>query len=115
MNDKRWIYRVELPHISEPECGPDAKVVLAFDGLDTISCVKLNGDVILRTGNMFIPYRVDVTKRISSDTKANILEVEFASAFREARKVKEDHPDHKWICWGGDPSRLAVRKAQYHW
>ena len=88
--------------------------MLVFDGLDTISCVRLNGDVVLRTFNMFIPYRVDVTERIS-DTKENILEVEFASAFSEARKVKKEHPDHQWICWNGDPSRLAVRKAQYHW
>ena len=114
MNEKRWIYRVELPAVSERERGPNTKIVLAFDGLDTIAWVRLNGDVVLRTSNMFIPYRVDVTKHISN-TKANILEIEFASAFREARKAKENSPDHRWISWNGDPSRLAVRKAQYHW
>ncbi|KAL1598881.1 hypothetical protein SLS60_008024 [Paraconiothyrium brasiliense] len=88
--------------------------VLAFDGLDTFATVRLNGEVILESDNMFIPHRVDITNRLAQRS-ANSLEIDFASARLEAIKIREAHPDHKWVGFNGDMSRLAVRKAQYHW
>ena len=63
---------------------------------------------------MFVPHRLDVTKKLSSDG-VNTLEINFASARLEAIKIKEKYPDHRWIGFNGDMSRLSVRKAQYHW
>jgi beta-mannosidase len=109
--DKTWTYKVHLP---------DAKVqdgsvaILAFDGLDTFATVKLNDEVILESDNMFIPHRVDVTKKLKQGS-GNVLEIDFASARLEAIKIREAHPEHKWVGFNGDMSRLAVRKAQYHW
>lgn len=110
--DKSWTYRTTLPSL---EAAKDGQVhELVFDGLDTFATVKVNGTVILKSDNMFIPHRVDVTKQLKHDSD-NVLEIEFASALLEARKIKDAHPEHKWVGFNGDMSRLAVRKAQYHW
>jgi beta-mannosidase len=82
--------------------------------LDTFATVKFNDDVILESDNMFIPHRVDITQRVKPG-EINILEIVFASARLEAIKIREQHPEHKWVGFNGDMSRLAVRKAQYHW
>ncbi|KAI4656996.1 uncharacterized protein J4E79_007611 [Alternaria viburni] len=110
--DKTWTYKVELPIV--PEAKEGIAHVLAFDGLDTFATVKLNGETILKSDNMFVPHRLDVTKKLNSDG-VNNLEIDFASARLEAIKIKEKHPDHRWVGFNGDMSRLAVRKAQYHW
>lgn len=90
------------------------KSVLAFDGLDTFARVKLNGETILRSDNMWIPHRIDITNDIKGSSE-NVLEIDFAPALLEARKIKDAHPEHKWVGFNGDMARLAVRKAQYHW
>ena len=89
-------------------------MVLAFDGLDTFAHVKLDGKTILQSDNMFLPHRIDVTEAVQSKADHD-LEIEFDSAFLKAREIKDQHPDHKFICFNGDSARLAVRKAQYHW
>ena len=63
---------------------------------------------------MSVPYRVDTTKllQVGGD---NILEIDFDSALLRARELMKAHPDHKYICWNGEPARLTTRKAQYHW
>ena len=63
---------------------------------------------------MFLPHRVDVTDAIANATEHN-LEIDFDSALLKAREIKDQHPEHKWVCFNGDSARLAVRKAQYHW
>jgi beta-mannosidase len=110
--DKAWAYKVQLPDIEEPNDG--IAYVLAFDGLDTFATVKLNDDVVLESDNMFTPHRVDITQRVKPREK-NVLEIVFASARLEAIKIREQHPEHEWVGFNGDMSRLAVRKAQYHW
>lgn len=107
-----WTYKVELPQMSKVEEG--VKHVLAFDGLDTFATVKLNGETILESDNMWIMHRVDVT-RLMEVRDANMLEIDFKSALLEARRIKDAHPEHKWVGFNGDMARLAVRKAQYHW
>jgi len=87
--------------------------VLAFDGLDTYATVKLDGEIILKSDNMFIYHRVDVTDKLKAGT-GSVLEINFKPALAEAQKVKDAHPEHKWVGFNGDMARLAVRKAQYH-
>lgn len=108
---KSWTYRVT---IARPSLSHTAKAVLAFDGLDTFATVKLGGKTILESDNMFLPHRVDVTDSIHNAETFD-LEIEFASAFLRAREIKDQHPKHKFVAFNGDPARLAVRKAQYHW
>ena len=112
VGERDWIYKTTFP---SPERTTAEKAVLAFDGLDTYATVALNGKEILNTENMFIPERIDVSKVLSSDGGDNTLEITFASTWFIGKKLVEKHPEHKWGCWNGDPSRLAVRKAQYHY
>ena len=110
-----WIYRTtfEAPEFSA-EAQPGVKAVLVFHGLDTFATVVLNGQEILKTENMFIPERVDVTD-ILKKSGENYLEITFDSAYLRGKHIVEKHPKHHWGCWNGDVGRLAVRKAQYHW
>ncbi|KAL9132022.1 MAG: hypothetical protein Q9217_000150 [Psora testacea] len=111
VGEQSWIYKTTFP---SPKLSPAEKAVLAFDGLDTYATVELNGTEILKTQDMFIPERVDVTKEFSS-SGMNELEITFDSAYLKGKKIVENNPNHHWGCWNGDPSRLAVRKAQYHY
>lgn len=105
-----WVYKTEF---ASPIMGT-GKAVLAFEGLDTHATVRLNGMQILKTDNMFIPERVDVTNHIVGEGH-NTLEISFASTYLAGKRIVQEHPDHIWGCWNGDPSRLGVRKAQYHY
>ena len=108
---KSWTYRTTF---RKPATFPGCRVVLAFDGLDTFAHMRLNDKTILRSDNMFMSYRLDVTQA-TQDDREYTLEVEFDSALLRAREIEKMHPEHKWVCFNGETARLAVRKAQYHW
>lgn len=114
IGEAQWVYRTTFAAAEVPE---NARAVLAFDGLDTFATVVLNGKTILETENMFTPERVDVTSVLKhgATESENELVITFDSAYLRGWKLVEKYPDHKWGCWNGDSSRLAVRKAQYHW
>ncbi|KAK9350739.1 beta-mannosidase [Lipomyces doorenjongii] len=113
---KSWLYRLKF---SVPAVGrqQNSIVVLAFDGLDTLADVRLDGTTILNSDNMFRSYRVDITDMVKHMYGHDefILEVELDCAFLKARQIEKDHPEHKWITFNGEPSRMALRKSQYHW
>ncbi|CRG89090.1 beta-mannosidase [Talaromyces islandicus] len=111
VNDKIWQYRHEF---QSPQVPADATVVLVFDGLDTFATVTLDGETILESSNMFLGYRVDITKALASK-ESHVLDIKFDCAKRKARELRSQHPDHRWEGFNGDMSRLAVRKSQYHW
>jgi beta-mannosidase len=111
VGETSWVYKTSF---STPALGSGVKAVLEFCGLDTFATVLLNGKTILESDNMFVPHRVEVTSVLRSDTE-NELVITFDSAYLRGWKLVEKYPDHKWGCWNGDNSRLAVRKAQYHW
>lgn len=110
VGEKAWIYKTTFPS-PVIEAG---KAVLVFDGLDTYATVVLNGKEVLKTEDMFIPERVDVTDVLRAN-EDNVLEITFASTYLIGKKLVEKYPEHQWGCWNGDASRLAVRKAQYHY
>ncbi|KAF3492174.1 beta-mannosidase [Arthroderma uncinatum] len=113
VGERAWVYRTAFV---TPQLGEDEKAVLAFDGLDTYASVHLNGKEILETENMFIPGRVNITSLLrGSNDQCNVLEITFDSAFTRGKEEQKKYPNHRWGCWNGDPSRLAVRKAQYHY
>ena len=56
--------------------------------------------------------------RITNDLQDdNILYILFRSAFRRGRRLEQEHLGRGKHCpaWNGDPSRLFVRKAGYHY
>ena len=112
VGERTWTYRVDLPVLLPSEIRK--AIVMVFDGLDTFANVKLNGKVVLRASNMFLEHRVDVTDFIKLGYRTT-LSIDFEPAFVKAHEIREQHPEHKWICWNGDSARLGVRKAQCHW
>ncbi|KAJ3022325.1 UNVERIFIED_CONTAM: hypothetical protein HDU68_009205 [Siphonaria sp. JEL0065] len=85
--------------------------VLALDGLDTVATVILNGIFLETSDNMFVPLRINLDLSILRED--NVLEIKFASATLRAKQLEETHG--KSMCSNGDPSRVYLRKAQYHW
>lgn len=111
VNEKSWVYKNTFQRPKVPE---GATIDLVFDGLDTFATVKLNGQTILKSDNMFLSHRINVTKALEAEGE-HTLEIEFDCALLKARELRNQDQKHKWVGFNGDPSRLAVRKAQYHW
>lgn len=106
--ERDWCYRLAFD-VDAAERRTHA--VLAFEGLDTYAEVWLNGEPVLRSDNMFVPARVDVTARLRDGR--NALWIRFDSALRRGRALEAHHGRRP--LWNGDPSRLYVRKAPYHY
>ncbi|KAL3250411.1 hypothetical protein ABHI18_011215 [Aspergillus niger] len=111
VNEKSWTYRKIL---QKPTVLAGSRIVLAFDGLDTFAKVKLDNNIILESSNMFQAYRVDVTEALDCGDE-HVLEIEFDCAMLRARELQKQDPNHNWASFNGDPARMSVRKAQYHW
>ncbi|MDN3239839.1 glycoside hydrolase family 2 protein [Glycomyces tritici] len=77
-----WTYRTAFTH----DAGDWDGIELAFDGLDTVARVSLNGTVVGETANMHRRYRFDVREVIREG--ANELEVHFTApyAYAEAQR-----------------------------
>jgi len=108
VSEKPWIYRKIFDVPAELiNCG---QVDLVFDGLDTIASIWLNGKLIGRANNMFIPFRFDVTQTLK--TQNNSLLVKFEPAIQYARKLM-----NRYTCFTEsdfpNPHRVYIRKAQY--
>ncbi|XVS63507.1 glycoside hydrolase family 2 protein [Actinosynnema sp. CA-299493] len=85
-----WMHRAEWRYALTFEAGaatPGEKVELAFDGLDTVATVELNGRVLGHTANMFRSYRFDVREHLKDG--ANDLVVTFHSALAHAEEQEE--------------------------
>lgn len=112
VGEKDWLFRTSFDTPSD--ASRYEHVVLAFDGLDTIAKVRLNGVEVLESDNMFVPHRLEVGKllRMGASSK-NELQLEFSSAAIVARERMEASGK----VWKNirAQSRMYVRKAQYHW
>ncbi len=104
VSERDWLYCLEF----SAELG-FLQNQLCFDGLDTFADVYLNGDLILESENMFLGQRITVQLKAK-----NRLEIHFKSAWFEGLKRMQAHGGARPL-WNGDPSRLHVRKAQYHY
>ncbi|CDK29252.1 unnamed protein product [Kuraishia capsulata CBS 1993] len=110
VGERDWEYKTTF---SVSTSGADKKShVLIFEGLDTFATVYLNEHEILTTDNMFVEYRVDVTKSVNL-TGTNTLRIYFKSGLLTARKLEKKHG--KGVCFNGETSRTQARKAQYGW
>ncbi|KAJ5144566.1 Glycoside hydrolase family 2 immunoglobulin-like beta-sandwich [Penicillium atrosanguineum] len=111
VNEKAWVYKNTFQRPNVPE---GSAIDLVLDGLDTFATVKLDGQTILKSDNMFVGHRINLTKALEAEGE-HTLEIEFDCALLKAREIRNQDLNHKWVGFNGDPSRLAVRKAQYHW
>ncbi|KAJ1552954.1 hypothetical protein HK405_009437, partial [Cladochytrium tenue] len=112
VGDVDWEYRcvfdltdLELAFAADPH----GTLELAFDGLDTVASVFVNGKLLLESNNMFIPARVSIKDAVKLDPGSeNTLLIRFSSATRVA-KGREAVYGRRSV-WNGDASRIYVRK-----
>ncbi len=108
VGEQDWLYRGSFD-LSTDFTSSDP-IQLCFEGLDTFATVWLNGEKILVSENMFVPQRLEVGHLLK--TVDNELQILVESAVRRGRELEAAHG--KLTAWNGDPYRVYVRKAQYH-
>ena len=79
VGEKEWIYKTTFDFAAATSDGSGPRHVLVFQGLDTHCRISLNGEHLLRTENMYLEYRVEITDHIRSGP--NDLELYFESTF----------------------------------
>jgi beta-mannosidase len=82
VGEREWIYKTTFDFAAGTPTGPahePAHHVLVFEGLDTHCRISINGEQLVRTDNMYLEWRVDVTDKIRSGP--NELELLFESTF----------------------------------
>ncbi|HET9649214.1 MAG TPA: glycoside hydrolase family 2 protein, partial [Microlunatus sp.] len=86
--DVDWRYRTVLDpadlDLSTP--GPDERVDLVFDGIDTISTVTLAGTELGHTANMHRSYRFDVGRLMTGEACELTVDLSSVTAYAEAEK-----------------------------
>ncbi|HUO11395.1 MAG TPA: glycoside hydrolase family 2 protein [Caulobacteraceae bacterium] len=107
--DREWWWRTDF---DAPELAPDQRLVLEIEGLDTFADIWLNGEKIARSDNMFLPLRLDVTRRVKQGVNR------LAVAFTPTSAALADAAPPLWPRAGATlvkSKRAAVRKAQFGW
>lgn len=93
---------------------------LVFEGLDTYASVMLNGQNILEADNMFVTWRVDVSRALKPG--ANNLRIYFTSPVLKGMEKQEafGYPlpasNDQSVTGGMGPNQVSIftRKAGYH-
>lgn len=109
VGESDWLYQCSFDLSENFPTG--SATWLCFDGLDTFATVWLNGQQILTSDNMFIPHRLNVQPLLRPTD--NRLQILFESAFRRGEEYEAQYG--RKVAWNGAPSRVYVRKAQYHY
>lgn len=108
VGEEAWVYRTRF---SKPKSNSaDKRYELVFEGLDTHCTIFLNSTEIQRSDNMYLEYRIDVTKEIEEE---NEIELHFESSFLIGKRMEMEAEVKPLFCHNGDQSRLQVRKAPY--
>lgn len=113
IGDQAWVYKCSFT-LPSNKIDKLQFASLVFEGLDTFCVVLLDGVEILSSDNMFISHRVDA-RDLLRRKKEHVLELFFKNATEMGQSEMKKHLEHAWGTWNGDPSRTAVRKAQYHY
>ena len=113
VGEESWDYQTTFP---TPKYASGDRVELLFEGLDTHATVNFNGADILKTNNMFVHYRVDVSGTLRETAgEPNVLSIRFESSWIVGKMMEIQSARKPLFCHNGDSSRLQVRKAQYHY
>lgn len=102
-----WTYTREFA-LGEDELSRDA-IELVLEGVDTYAEVKLNGQVLGSTENMFIAYRFDIKGIAKADNKLTVR-IDSPTRTLKAKEAEFGEPLNQW---NSIPARLFGRKAQY--
>jgi beta-mannosidase len=105
LENKSWTYVKEFELDDLPA---EENVELVFEGVDTLSDIRLNGRYLGSTEDMFLEYRFDV-KDVLKIGK-NVLEVHIKSPVREAVNLERVYGKRGAT---DESIRAYIRKAQY--
>ena len=111
IEEKDWIYRCVFP--AGKALLARETVELVADGLDTLAVLTLNGKEIARTGNMFLPLRVEVKGLLKP--AGNVLEIAFGSPMAEIRRRKGADHYPEWNDAVGGSSVLRKEQCSFGW
>ncbi|XP_031570890.1 beta-mannosidase-like [Actinia tenebrosa] len=92
-----------------------SKIILVCDGLDTVSTVSINDQVVGHSDNMFLRYIFDVKNAIKAGT--NTIQVRFTSAIQYAKRKSQEYgydvpPNCSVPVQRGECHRNFIRKEQ---
>jgi len=105
LENKSWTYVKEFELDDLPT---EENVELVFEGVDTLSDIRLNGRYLGSTEDMFLEYRFDI-KDVLKKGK-NVLEVHIKSPVREAVNLERVYGKRGAT---DESIRAYIRKAQY--
>ena len=108
LDKERWIDETDWLYyrcFNAPKI-PRGKVLLQLDGVDTLAEVWLNGTMVGRCDNMFVPWSFDVTHVVRAGERNQLL-VRVLSTVRELEGV-----DRAGLYPAEDTDRLLLRKSQ---
>ncbi len=105
--EQEWVYSTEF--FADEALLEMARIVLCFDGADTLAQVKINGTVVGNMDNMFLAYRFDAKPYLKLGN--NRVEVKFLSSTAYIRE-KNDGTNYRALF---TQDRIYIRKAQCHW
>ena len=108
VSDQSWIFRKQFD--APTSIIDKERIQLIFEGLDTVAHIWINGKLIAKTENMFIPHRFDVTEYIKPS--GNTIHVKFLPALQHAERLMQRYGKLSERHFG-DARRCYLRKAQY--
>ncbi|MEG1648676.1 MAG: glycoside hydrolase family 2 protein, partial [Rikenellaceae bacterium] len=90
-------------------------LMLDFKGLDTYAQVSVNGELLLRSDNMFIEWKIDIKPYVKEGE--NILNIVFESAYNVGKEIAKGYPKLPADNDKGVEYKTSVftRKAPYHY
>ncbi len=109
IDEESWIYTTNF---KKPEALPGERIVLRFEGLDSVGTIFLNGASVACFQSMHLPLDLDLTDKLQDD---NALEIVFESPQKMGRAWRADYFGKEGLADDTamfDP-RAFVRKAQY--
>lgn len=109
MHGVNWEYRAVLPSIPV-----FTKCRLVFEGIDTLSTVSLNGEIIGKTDNMHRTYEFDVSGRLGENQNTVTVLIECPVKYAEDKFKTSDFKASENQCHGNPRFYYPyVRKAAY--
>jgi beta-mannosidase len=109
MHGVNWEYRAVLPNVPA-----DKKCRLVFEGIDTLSTVALNGEVLGKTDNMHRTYEFDLTGRLTENQNTVTVLIECPVRYAEGQFKTSGFKASENQCHGNPRFYYPyVRKAAY--
>ena len=85
-----WTYSAQINF--QPSIFNEARIVLWFEGLDTISTIRINGKIIGESDNMFRRWIFDIKDFLDSSQSTITLSIDFYSSVWYGKYQAENTP-----------------------